>query len=135
MVNIALIGFAIALAANIPFILYVVWSWQLIRGHSDDLPGQRNWLRRSEASLRLVLWAVVVSIVWPLWASGMGMLTIFLTYDRQGEELAFAQFLGKLCLLPITISQLIGEFWPGTYVDPRACYELYVRHNAQFTRG
>ena len=89
MMQIAVVGVIIALAVNAPIILYAVWSWGLLKGYSDDGLGRRMLLLRIEVWLRIVLWSTVGSIIWPLWASALGILSYFLGYSRLAEEDAF----------------------------------------------
>ena len=125
MAHIAFVGIFLALAANLPAILYLYWSWRLLREYSSDVRGHRFSSRPLEVWLRLVIWAALVSIVWLLWTDALSVLAYFLTYYRQGEELVFARFVQGICFIPLTISSWIGELLTemrvpteGTFLHP-----------------
>jgi hypothetical protein len=121
----AFVGITLALVVNLPAILYVYWSRRVLREYSGVVAhhGFSSW--PLEVWLRLVLWAGLVSIVWLIWANALSILTYFLTYFRQGEELAFAQVVQGICFIPITISSWIADLLTemrvpleGTFLHP-----------------
>jgi hypothetical protein len=104
MIHIAGVGVIIGVAVNIPLILYIFWSWRLLKRAYDGGRGLQQPLRRIEVWMRVVLWALVVSILWPFWAIASEVLVYFLGYSENGRERAFTEFVIGLAYLPVTIS-------------------------------
>ena len=108
MALIALEGLALVLVVYAPLVLYIFWSWNVLRQQRSAVTGNSTWLRRAGVPIRFLIGAATASIFWLILARAAGPFAILLTYNLAGEKLAIAQFSVILALLPLSISGSIA---------------------------
>jgi hypothetical protein len=107
MARIAFLGILLVIAGNLPVILYGFWAWRVIQTKPEATRTSRRSLAEAQVTFRIILWAVVVSVILPFWSQGVSVLGAFIGYNLQGDEAALANVFFTFAFLPGSLSSWI----------------------------
>jgi hypothetical protein len=101
-----------------PAIIYLVWSWRLLRAHSTHASDGANNTRWHlvDVSIRILLMSLVAGFLWFVAVQAFATFGVLLTYNLQGNELEVAQFFVAVSLLPTTILSWVVDRLPTSAV-------------------